>query len=122
MTATAFQRLSPAQAATWLTSHPNALLLDARDAAHHTASHLEGSVRLDGRNHERLLMREPKTRPVLIYCYHGNASQTWAGMFVDFGFRNVVDIVGGWTAMERFDQQHPGLQLGSATRRDAALS
>lgn len=108
MTTSPFQRLTPAQVSTWLAAHPNALLLDARDATRHAAAHLEGSLRLDGRNHEPLLMREPKNRPVLIYCYHGNASQTWAAMFADFGFSTVADIAGGWTAMERFDQQQPG--------------
>lgn len=115
MTSSTFQRLTPAQATSWLAAHPNALLLDARDAAHHAAGHLEGSLRLDGHNHEPLLMRGSKTRPVLIYCYHGNASQTWAGMFTDFGYANVADIVGGWTAMALFDQQHPGLPMDSAT-------
>ncbi len=108
-----FQRLTPAQVAPWLAAHPGVLLLDARDAGHHASSHLEGSLRLDGRNHERLLMREPKTRPVLIYCYHGNASQTYAGMFRDFGFATVADIAGGWTAIEQYDLHHAGLSLQS---------
>jgi len=108
-----FQRLNPAQAATWLAAHPGALLLDAREAHHHASGHLAGSLRLDGRNHEPLLLREPKTRPVLIYCYHGHASQTFASMFRDFGFATVADIVGGWTAIERHDQEHPGLPLQS---------
>jgi rhodanese-related sulfurtransferase len=106
-----FQRLRPEQAHTWLTERPDALVLDAREARHHDVSHLAGCIRLDGRNHERLLMREPKSRPVLIYCYHGNASQTWAGMFTDFGFTDVADLVGGWTAIDRDGQlqgpQHP---------------
>jgi len=108
-----FQRLSPAQISPWLAAHPGALLLDARDAHHHANGHLEGSVRLDGRNHEMLLLRQPKTRPVLIYCYHGNASQTYASMFRDFGFATVADIAGGWTAIELHDRQHPGLPLDS---------
>jgi rhodanese-related sulfurtransferase len=95
-----FQRLRPEQARAWLAERPDALLLDARDARHHGASHLAGCIRLDGRNHERLLMREPKSRPVLIYCYHGNASQTWASMFADFGFTDVADLVGGWAAID----------------------
>lgn len=93
-----FLRLTASDAATWLASHPEALLLDARDAAHHARAHLPGSQRLDGRNHERLLMREDKQRPVFIYCYHGNASQTYAEMFSDFGFATVVDLIGGWEA------------------------
>lgn len=99
-----FQRLRPEQAHAWLAERPNVLLLDARDERHHAASHLAGCTRLDGRNHERLLMREPKSRPVLIYCYHGNASQTWASMFTDFGFTDVADLVGGWTAIDRQGQ------------------
>lgn len=106
-----FQRLLPAQVAPWLDAHPGALLLDARDAHHHASGHLEGRVRLDGRNHEMLLLRQTRTRPVLIYCYHGHASQTYAGMFRDFGFATVADIAGGWTAIELHDRQHPGLSL-----------
>ncbi|MDO8252699.1 MAG: ankyrin repeat domain-containing protein [Rhodoferax sp.] len=101
-----FQRLHPEQARAWLAARPEALLLDAREAHHHATSHLAGSTRLDGRNHEPLLMREPKNRPVLIYCYHGNASQTWADMFIDFGFTDVADLVGGWTAIDRQGQLH----------------
>jgi rhodanese-related sulfurtransferase len=93
---TAFQRLRPLEVPAWLDAHPNALVLDAREAAHHAQGHLAGSLRLDGRNHEGLLMREPKTRPVFIYCYRGNASQTYAQMFVDFGFKAVADLLGGW--------------------------
>lgn len=96
-----FQRLRPEQAHTWLTERPDALLLDAREARHHAASHLAGCTRLDGRNHEHLLVREPKGRPVLIYCYHGNASQTYASMFTDFGFSDVADVIGGWAAIDR---------------------
>lgn len=106
-----FQRLHLAQARVWLAERPQALVLDARDAQHHATSHLADSTRLDGRNHERLLMREPKSRPVLIYCYHGNASQTWAEMFSDFGFTDVADLVGGWTAIDRHGQLQGPQQL-----------
>lgn len=95
-----FQRLAPQQVRDWLAARPDALVLDAREARHHALGHLAGSVRLDGRNHERLLLAERKTRPVFIYCYHGNASQTWAGMFRDFGFTDVADLVGGWSAVD----------------------
>jgi rhodanese-related sulfurtransferase len=97
-TSTRFLRLKAADAQAWLAAHPEALVLDAREAAHHERAHMAGSQRLDGRNHERLLMREDKARPVFIYCYHGNASQTYAEMFSDFGFAAVADLIGGWEA------------------------
>jgi rhodanese-related sulfurtransferase len=96
-----FQRLSAQDAPAWLAAHPEALVLDAREAAHHAQAHLIGSLRLDGRNHERLLLSEPRQRPVFIYCYHGNASRTYAQMFVDFGFREVFDLIGGWEAWQK---------------------
>ncbi|MFP8779770.1 ankyrin repeat domain-containing protein [Hydrogenophaga sp. RWCD_12] len=92
-------RLSAAQAHAWLRERPDALVLDAREAAHHLAAHLDGSVRLHRDNHEALLTTVSRRRPVFIYCYHGHASQTWAGMFTDFGFAEVADLVGGWAAL-----------------------
>ncbi len=101
MSTSRFQRLRAVELADWLQAHPAALILDAREERHHAQGHLAGSLRLDGRNHERLLMREPKSRPVFIYCYHGNASQTYAEMFADFGFEHVVDLIGGWDAWQK---------------------
>jgi rhodanese-related sulfurtransferase len=96
------QRLSAAELPAWRAAHPDALVLDARDSARHAAGHLDGALRLDGRNHETLLLREPRSRPVLICCYHGNASQTYAHMFADFGFTTVADLIGGWAAWEQY--------------------
>jgi rhodanese-related sulfurtransferase len=101
----AFQRLTPTQAVTWLAAHPDALVLDARDARSHHAGCLIGptgpAIRLDGRNHEDLLQRESRRRPVFVYCYHGNASQTYAQMFADFGFATVADLIGGHQAWQQ---------------------
>jgi len=98
-----FDRLQAPDVAAWLAAHPDALVLDARDPASHAQGQLHGALLLDGRNHERLLMREPKDRPVFIYCYRGNASQTYAQMFSDFGFAAVADLVGGWEAWQKAD-------------------
>lgn len=98
MTARSYQRLTAAETPAWLGAHPDALILDARDARQHDAGHLPGALRLDGRNHERLLLREDRSRPVFVYCYHGHSSQTYAQMFVDFGFTTVADLIGGFAA------------------------
>lgn len=111
-TSARFQRLKVSELAYWIQAHPDALILDAREARHHERGHLPGSVRLDGRNHEPLLMSESRSRPVLIYCYHGNASQTYADMFVDFGFRQVCDLIGGW---EAWQQSGVGAETGRHT-------
>ena len=101
MTDRPFLRLSPDAARDWLAARPQALKLDARDAADFARGHLPGAVRLDGRNHEALLLREARSRPVFIGCYHGHASQTYAAMFADFGFVEVADLLGGREAWLR---------------------
>ncbi|MGQ0597475.1 ankyrin repeat domain-containing protein [Aquabacterium sp.] len=119
MSTSRFQRLRAVELADWLQAHPGALILDAREERHHAQGHLAGSLRLDGRNHERLLMREARSRPVFIYCYHGNASQTYADMFVDFGFEQVADLVGGWDAWQKSGPApHPA---SSAQAKDEQL-
>jgi len=95
------RRLSPADARRWLAERPTALKLDAREADAFARGHQPGALRLDGRNHEALLLREDRARPVFISCYHGHASQTYAAMFADFGFRDVADLIGGRQAWLR---------------------
>lgn len=96
-----FRRLTLAELGAWQVQRPNALLLDARDADSHARDGWPGAVRLSRDNQDELLLNTERRRPVLIYCYHGRASQTWAQMFADFGFTDVCDLVGGhaaWTA------------------------
>lgn len=111
-----YKRLTVNDVAGWLADRPDALVLDAREAQHHASDHLPGSVRLDGRNHEIMLLREARDRPVLIYCYHGNASQTCAQMFVDFGFGEVCDLIGGWEAWREAVREIPAAESASQAR------
>ena len=93
-----FRRVTFAELGAWLAPRPDALLLDARDAASYARDGWPGSVRLSPANQDALLLRTGRQRPVLIYCYKGNASQVWAQMFADFGFTDVCDLVGGHRA------------------------
>ncbi len=93
-----FRRLTVTEVGPWCAAHPNALLLDARDAASHARDGWPGAVRLCSDNQDSLLLGTARSRPVLICCYHGNASQTWAQMFADFGFTEVCDLIGGQAA------------------------
>ena len=48
-----------------------------------------------------MLSATPKDAPVLIYCYHGNASQEFAQIFSDFRFREVYSLDGGYEAWSK---------------------
>ena len=72
------------------------LVLDVRDANSFAAGHIDSAVHVTRNNLDPIILRTPKATPVLIYCYHGNASRTYAQMFADFGFREVYSVDGGY--------------------------
>ena len=87
-------------AADLIRSHPGVALFDVRDGTAYRAGHIEGAAHL---SEDRLLAwmkRLPKEVPVVIYCYHGNASKIYAQMFVDFRYTQVFSVDGGYPALD----------------------
>lgn len=72
------------------------LILDCRDVKAYQAGHLDNALHLHEALKEALVKRGDKQRPLLIYCYHGHASQHLAEFFTDFGFREVFSLQGGY--------------------------
>ena len=81
-----------------LIANGNTLLLDVRDARSFAAAHIASALHITRDNLDRVILGTPRHTPVLIYCYHGNASQSYAQMFGDFGFREVYSMDGGYEA------------------------
>ncbi|MGE0113744.1 MAG: ankyrin repeat domain-containing protein [Steroidobacteraceae bacterium] len=92
-----YQRIDTT-AARQLLPRPGLLLLDVRDHACHVQARLASALHVTRANLDSLLLGTARTRPVLIYCYHGHASQTYAQMFTDFGFAEVYSLDGGFEA------------------------
>lgn len=74
-------------------------LFDTRDADSYARGHLAGAEPLTERDLGRWIGRLPRAEPLLIYCYHGHASQVFAGTFADFGYTEVYSIDGGFEAL-----------------------
>jgi rhodanese-related sulfurtransferase len=92
----AFACVSAADAVALLRSEPDATVFDVRDLASYRKAHVDGAAHL---SEDRLLAwtrRLAKEAPVVIYCYHGNASKTYAQMFVDFRHTRVFSVDGGY--------------------------
>jgi len=81
-----------------LLSHSDPLVLDARDARSFATSCINGAQPLSSVNLGTVIGVTAKTRPILIYCYHGNASREYAQTFSDFGFSEVYSLDGGYEA------------------------
>jgi rhodanese-related sulfurtransferase len=94
---TPFQRIDT-RTAEALFSRRELLVLDARDAGSFDESHIDGAQTLSSATLSLLLSDTAKARPILIYCYHGNASQEYAQILSDFGFSEVYSLEGGYQA------------------------
>jgi rhodanese-related sulfurtransferase len=90
-------------------------LFDTRDPASYAQDHLPGALRLSERDLGEWIGRLPRTEPVLIYCYHGNASQVFAQAFADFGFAEVYSIDGGFQALALSRSPSTGRPVPSPT-------
>lgn len=96
-----FQRIDAATAANLITlyrqgSLPSLALFDVRDRASYERGHVAGAAHLSDASFASTLSGLPRATPVMIYCYHGNASQTWGAMFADFRYPEVYSVDGGY--------------------------
>lgn len=73
------------------------MILDCREVKDYIAGHIDNAMHVHEQLRDALLKKGDKNRPLLIYCYHGHASEHMAEMFGDFGFRQIYSLVGGYT-------------------------
>jgi thiosulfate/3-mercaptopyruvate sulfurtransferase len=95
-----FRRIAVGEAEALL-ARDGVVLLDVRAADAFRAGHIDGARHLTMAEVSAVLSATPKDAPVLIYCYHGNASQEFAQIFSDFRFREVYSLDGGYEAWSK---------------------
>ena len=115
---TAFQRISPKHASDLILRARAGIkplaLFDSRDAASYQKSHIMGTDHLTERYFGEVITNLPKSVPVMIYCYHGNASQVYASMFADFQYNEVYSVDGGYEALAPALLDTPKLNVQSS--------
>lgn len=94
-----YQCLSAAEALRLCASQPTPTLFDVRALSHYQNGHLDGAAHLSEERMMAWMRRLPKEAPIVIYCYHGNASKVYAQMFVDFRYTQVYSVNGGYEAL-----------------------
>jgi len=94
---TPWRRVNATEAQT-LSQRTDLIIFDVRDTTSFQQGHLERAQHLVETQLEQVLFTIPKTTPMLIYCYHGNASQSYAKIFADFGFKEIYDLIDGYEA------------------------
>jgi rhodanese-related sulfurtransferase len=107
-----FQRIDVATACQLL-ARGDVRVLDSRDPDSFALAHIASACRLSSENLDAMLLGTPKAAPVLLVCYHGNASQVYGQMFADFGFAEVYSLDGGFEAWQQHHSPTASPQLGS---------
>ncbi len=101
-----FQHIS-VEDAKFLMSEETVQLMDIRDPATHEQSHIQGSIRVDNQNLKEFLDQADREVPLIVYCYHGNASQGAAEFMGQQGFERVYSLDGGfkrWHDLSQMDK------------------
>lgn len=96
-----FHRIAADAALKMLDQNAKALLFDIRAEADYKRGHLPGAQLFTQNQLPMVAKKFSKDTPVLIYCYHGNASQTFAQFFIDFRFTQVYSIDGGYEQLSK---------------------
>jgi len=71
-------------------------IVDIRDTKSFFLSHLEQATHVTGENIAGFLAEADREKTLLVYCYHGNSSQSAAAYFVENGFVNTYHLADGF--------------------------
>lgn len=83
-----------------------AVFVDIRDPASYEAAHVPAALSLNDANIQDFVKKTEKTKPVVVYCYHGHTSQGAAAYLMEQGFQEVYSVIGGferWRQTEKIE-------------------
>ena len=90
-----YKQVSLAEAES-LFSQTDITIADVRDVDSFEAGHIPKAVHLSVSKLQDFCDHHDKSKPLLIYCYHGISSQSVAQHLVDQGFQDVYSLTGGF--------------------------
>tara|TARA_B110000879_G_C10725522_1_gene338285 strand:- start:190 stop:510 length:321 start_codon:yes stop_codon:yes gene_type:complete len=71
-------------------------IIDVRDAAAYNEAHIKGAVHIDNASLTAYVEQADRDTALVIYCYHGNASQQASQFFIQQDFTAVYSVNGGF--------------------------
>ena len=114
----ALKRISCQEANAFL-NEQHISIIDVRDEASFRSSHIKNALHIDNSLVNEFISQTNKTNTLLIYCYHGNSSQSAGQFFIEQGFENVYSIDGGF---EQWQTEIPGDIDGTSADGNSAQS
>lgn len=97
-----FKRIDVQEARALLDAAPeNGLqLVDIRDEQSFANGHISSALHLDNSSVQSFVENADTRKPLLVYCYHGNMSQSAAAYFGEQGFEEAYSMDGGFSDWE----------------------
>lgn len=74
------------------------VVVDIRDPQSYANGHMPHAMHLSNDNLAAFIDQTPKTKPVVVVCYHGHSSQQAASVLAQQGFVDVYSMDGGFEA------------------------
>ena len=78
----------------------SANIVDIRDPESYTKERIPNSINLDGQKLLDFVRQGDKNKPLVVYCYRGNASNEAAKHLFKLGFLEVYSMTGGFEAWQ----------------------
>jgi thiosulfate sulfurtransferase len=75
-------------------------LVDIRDEKSFANGHISSATHLDNSAVQSFLEAADLSKPLIVYCYHGNMSQSAAAYFSEQGFDEAYSMDGGFSDWE----------------------
>ena len=86
-------------------------LVDIRAPEDRDAGHIPGSTHLTSTSLQSFIAKADKETPLIVYCYHGNVSQSAGRYLAQQGFREVYSMNGGF---KEWNAKFPDLSIPAA--------
>lgn len=98
-----FKHLSPADAYA-LFEQDSCQFADIRDEQSFALGHIPNARHVDNQTLQQFIEEADPDKALVIYCYHGNSSQSAAQYFIEKDFTEVYSMDGGF---EEWRQRYP---------------
>lgn len=118
-----FKSVDVAEFKSTLEKTNNAQLIDVRTAEEYARGHIDNSKNIDwnGNDFETQVASLDKTKPVLVYCLSGGRSKRAAAKLNELGFKEVIELNGGYLAWEKVNPKTNAVWFGMTQEEYAKL-
>lgn len=95
-----FKRIDVHQVRAMMEGDPGLQIVDIRDEQSFISGHIDSARHLDNSSVQAFVESADLDRPLVVYCYHGNMSQSAAAYFSEQGFEDTYSMDGGFSDWE----------------------